>query len=293
MFCISIVLGKKVSEVDQSWWESAKLPGCRPPPRWTGRRQLKESVMLGELRVLLFVLGVCMSGWKWMCEWMSLGCHSCAGLICNVRDNDIIRHHMSESPGVNLWSCWSQAGKCWCTGCLKEHCFCVMLEYVLYISTNVYCQYCPRREGLRCEAVLRSICQASWPSPTATLDRKRLLERPLSPGNFVVFVEHSYMYFLSVLSWDTTDRREDRCGTVLRSICQAFWPLPTTTLDRKGTTNWRCHVWWVECFALCCLRSVHDMGRWVIVEVLRTVIVARLCWSICWTLSKRFLLVLS
>ena len=52
-----------------------------------------------------------------------------------------------------------------------------MLEYVLNTSTNVFCPfYCPRREVLRRGAVLRSICQASWPSPTTTLDRKRTLK---------------------------------------------------------------------------------------------------------------------
>ena len=33
------------------------------------------------------------------------------GLTRNVRDNDIIRFHVSESPGVSLGSCRSQAGK--------------------------------------------------------------------------------------------------------------------------------------------------------------------------------------
>ena len=76
----------------------------------TGRGQLNEGFMFGEVRVLLFVLGVCMGGWEWMCEWMSLQCHSCAqtldrgerclGLTCNVRDNDIMRLHVSESPGA-------------------------------------------------------------------------------------------------------------------------------------------------------------------------------------------------
>ncbi len=33
------------------------------------------------------------------------------GLTRNVRDNDIIRLHVSESPGVSLGSCRSQAGK--------------------------------------------------------------------------------------------------------------------------------------------------------------------------------------
>ena len=81
-----------------------------------------------------------------------------------------------------------------------------MLEYLLNTSTNIFCQYYPRREGLRRGAVLRSICQASWPSPT-------------------------------------------------------------TTLDRKGTSARKRHVWWVEGFALC-FRSVHGwMGMHVWVNV--------------------------
>ena len=52
----------------------------RPSPNATldRRGQLNEGVMSGELRVLLFVLVVCMGGWEWMCEWMSLRWHSCA-----------------------------------------------------------------------------------------------------------------------------------------------------------------------------------------------------------------------
>ena len=52
----------------------------RPSPNATldRRGQLNEGVMFGELRVLLFVLVVCMGGWEWMCEWMSLPCRSCA-----------------------------------------------------------------------------------------------------------------------------------------------------------------------------------------------------------------------
>ena len=52
---------------------------------------------------------------------------------------------------------------------------------------------------------------------------------------------------------------------VLSNICEAFWPSPTTTLDRKRTTKRRRHVWWVESFGLC-FRSVHGwtgMNVWV------------------------------
>ena len=71
MFSVSTVLVEKASDVEQSWGSSAKLPGRRPPAHWIGRGQLNEGVMFGELRVLFFVLGVCLGGWEWMCEWMS------------------------------------------------------------------------------------------------------------------------------------------------------------------------------------------------------------------------------
>ena len=78
MISVSTVLGEKTSDVEQCWGADAKFPGRRPPPHWTGRGQLNEGVMFGELSVLVFVLGVRMIGWKWMCEWMSFRCHSCA-----------------------------------------------------------------------------------------------------------------------------------------------------------------------------------------------------------------------
>ena len=69
VFCQYCFLsGEKAFEVKQSWGASAKLLEIRPPPRWTGRGQLNEGVMFGELRVLLFVLGVCMTRWEWMFE---------------------------------------------------------------------------------------------------------------------------------------------------------------------------------------------------------------------------------
>ena len=64
MLSVSTDIGEKASDVEQSCGAGAKLAGRRPPPLWTGRGQLTEGVMFGELRVLLFVclfvLGVCM-----------------------------------------------------------------------------------------------------------------------------------------------------------------------------------------------------------------------------------------
>ena len=52
-------------------------------------------------------------------------------------------------------------------------------------------------------------------------------------------------------------------GAVLMSICQASWPSPTTTLDRKRTTKRRRNLRCVEGFAVC-FRSVH---RWMGMDV--------------------------
>ena len=59
-------------------------------------------------------------------------------------------------------------------------------------------------------------------------------------------------------------------GAVLRRICQASWPSPTTTLDRKMTSKRKHHVWWVEHFALVFLlfnfsfyRVCMDVWEWM------------------------------
>ena len=55
MFSVSTVVGEKASDVEQSLGESSELPGRHAAPRWTGRGQLNEGIMFGELKVLLFV----------------------------------------------------------------------------------------------------------------------------------------------------------------------------------------------------------------------------------------------
>ena len=55
MFSVSTVVGENASDVEQSWGESAELPFRHAALRWTGRGQLNEGIMFGELRVLLFV----------------------------------------------------------------------------------------------------------------------------------------------------------------------------------------------------------------------------------------------
>ena len=63
--------------------------------------------------------------------------------------------------------------KGYCRRGYKWHCWHAILEYLLNTPTKVFCQYCRRQEGLRCVALLRSICRATWPSPTTSVDRKR------------------------------------------------------------------------------------------------------------------------
>ena len=77
MFSVSTVLGKKTSTVEHSRRAGAILPCRLPPPHWTGRGPVNESIMFGELSILFlfFVsffsfsfLRACMAGWEWMCE---------------------------------------------------------------------------------------------------------------------------------------------------------------------------------------------------------------------------------
>ena len=71
MFSVSIVVGEKASVVELSWGTSAKLPGRRPPPHWTGRAQVKERIMFSKLRILLFVCFRSIHGWMEMNVWLN------------------------------------------------------------------------------------------------------------------------------------------------------------------------------------------------------------------------------
>ena len=51
MYFVSTVLGEQSSDVEQSWGASAKLPGRRPPPHWTGRAAVNKGIVFGELSV--------------------------------------------------------------------------------------------------------------------------------------------------------------------------------------------------------------------------------------------------
>ena len=72
MFSVSTVLGEKASVVEQSWGASAKLPGLRPAPHWSGRAQVKERIMFSKLRILLFVCFRSTHGWMGMDVWVNV-----------------------------------------------------------------------------------------------------------------------------------------------------------------------------------------------------------------------------
>ena len=119
-----------------------------------------------------------MGGWEWMCEWMSSWCHSCAqtldrGERCLVPDFQCPRYRHHQAPRVRV---------------TRNQDVGIFVEHIYKI--NVFCQYCPR-EGLRRGAVLRSICQASWPTPTTTLVRKRTSKR----RHNVWWVEFFFFFF--------------------------------------------------------------------------------------------------
>ena len=56
MFSVSTVLGKKTSTVEHSRGAGAILPCRVPPPHWTGRGPVNESIMFGELSIFVLVL---------------------------------------------------------------------------------------------------------------------------------------------------------------------------------------------------------------------------------------------
>ena len=46
-----------------------------------GEKWTKTSCLVSWVFCSLFVLGMCIGGWEWMCEWMSLWCHSCSQIL--------------------------------------------------------------------------------------------------------------------------------------------------------------------------------------------------------------------
>ena len=164
-----------------------------------------------------------------------------------------------------------------------------MLAYVLNTSTNVFRQYCSRREGRRRGAVLRSRCQASWPSPTTTLDRKRTTKRRRHfwwVERFAI-VFCLFLFLRSVHGWMGMDvwvndfTMPFLCADSgpWRKMSRA-WPAMSAITTSSGSTC-----------------PSHQESAWgaaearqekVILEVVRKGIVVGKCWSMCWTHLQMF-----
>ena len=79
--------------------------------------------------------------------------------------------HLSESPAVSLGSCWSHPKRV-IVEAVRRGIVVVICCIMCWTHLQMFfCQYCRRREVLRRGTGLTSICQASRPSPTATLKR--------------------------------------------------------------------------------------------------------------------------
>ena len=95
MFSVSTVLGQgeKAFDVEKSWGAGAKLTESRPPPHWTGRGQLNEGIMFGELRCafhhfppppppFFFFFFRSVHDWMGMDEWVNVSeCLQNANLV--------------------------------------------------------------------------------------------------------------------------------------------------------------------------------------------------------------------
>ena len=73
MFSVCTVLGKKTSMVEHYRGAGAILPGRLPPPHWTGRGPVNESIMSGELSILiLFFFSFFILFFKSVHGWMGM-----------------------------------------------------------------------------------------------------------------------------------------------------------------------------------------------------------------------------
>ena len=188
MFTVSTVLGDKASNMEQSWEAGAKLLESRPPPHWTGRGQLKEDVMFGQLKVSLLVCFRSVHGWMGMDVWVN---DFTMPFLC--ADSGPWRKMSRAWPAMSAITtssgstCPSHQESAWrAAEARQERDVVQVVRKGIVAGRNciisgshlqMFCQYCPRREGTRRGAVLKSLCQASWSSPTSTLDRKRTSKR--------------------------------------------------------------------------------------------------------------------
>ena len=155
-----------------------------------------------------------------------------------------------------------------------------MLQYLLKISTNVFCHCCPRREGVRRGAVLSSRCLASWPSPSTTVDRKRTSKRRHHVWSVERFaLSFSFSFLRSVHGcmgmdvWVNVFTMPLLCADPgpWRRMGRA-WPA-TSAKTTSATTCHQDSAW----------RGAESRQDRVIVEVVRKAIVVGKCCSMCRT----------
>ena len=169
----------------------------------------------------------------------------------------------------------------------KGHCCREMLEHVLNTSTNVFCQYCPRQEGLNREAVLRRRCQSSWASPITILDRRGPVNESIMFGELSILLLFFIKIFRSVHGCLGMDVWVNAFTMPFlyadsgpwRKMSRA-WPPMSAIMTSSGSTC-----------------PSHQESAWgtaearqekVIVQVVRKAIVVGKCWSMCWTHLQMF-----
>ena len=160
-----------------------------------------------------------------------------------------------------------------------------MLQYLLKISTNVFCHCCPRREGVRRGTVLSSRCLASWPSPSTTVDRKRTSKRRHHVWSVERFaLSFSFSFLRSVHGcmgmdvWVNVFTMPFLCADPRpwRRMGRA-WPA-TSAKTTSATTCHQDSAW----------RGAESRQDRVNVEVVRKAIVAGKCCSMCRTHLQMF-----
>ena len=165
-----------------------------------------------------------------------------------------------------------------------------MLAYVSNTSTNIFCQYCPRREGLRRREVLRRRSQVCWKSPTTTLDRKRTIKRRhhvwwvevcFSSFSFSFFFLNSVHGWMGMDEWVNAFRMPFLCADSgpWRKMSRAWPPMSAVTTSSGSTCPSRQESAW---------GAAEARQERVIVGVVRKGLVVGKCWRMCWTHLQMF-----
>ena len=182
----------ETSDVEHSWGASAKLPESRPPPHWTGR-VLQKGHMFRELSVFIFVCVMSAHGWMRKDVWV----------------NVFTMPFLCADSGP-----WRKMSRTW--------------PPMSAITTS---------SGSTCPSHQESV----WGAAEARQERDivEIVRKCISAGRCsIICWTHLQMFSVSTVPGEEASD----VGAVLKSICQASWTSPTTTLDRKRTTKWRRHM---------------------------------------------------